>query len=427
MTAWFAAAIFVAVYILLATEKVHRVAAALGGAAIVLVAGIVTTDDALFSRETGIAWDVLLLLLAMMVIVGVLRPTGVFEYLAIWAVKRGRGRPYPVLVLLMIVTAVTSAFLDNVTTVVLIAPVTLLVCDRIGMRPAPVLIAEVLASNIGGAATLVGDPPNIIIASKADLSFNDFLVHMGPIVLLILIGYVLLTRWLFRSALADATGAGDQLDDLDQRAAITDGPLLVRCLVVLGLVMVGFVLHSALHLEPAVVAMAGAALMVLLSKAGPASYLKAVEWETLAFFAGIFIVIGALVKTGVIDTLADAVVETTDGNVAATLVVVLVASAIISALVDNIPYVVAMSPLVAELIAQTPALAANDGVWWSLALGADLGGNATVVGASANIVVVGLARQYGHPISFKEFAKFGIPVAFFSVLICVPYVLLRYA
>ncbi len=427
MTAWFVVAVFVGVYFLLATERVHRVAAALGGAVIVLITGVVSTDDAFFSRETGVAWDVLALLLGMMVIVGVLRPTGVFEYLAIWAVKRGRGQPYRVLVLLLLVTAVTSAVLDNVTTVVLMAPVTLLVCDRIGMKAAPVLIAEVLASNIGGAATLVGDPPNIIIASRAGLTFNDFLVHMGPIIVVILICFVVLSRWLFRSALSTATGTTEDLDELDEKAAISDPVLLRRSLVILGLVMVGFVGHGIFHTEPAVIAISGAALMVLISRAAPASYLEAVEWETLAFFAGIFIVIGALVKAGVIDTLADGVVKATGGNVAATLVTVLIASAVISAFVDNIPYVVAMTPLISELIAQTPALAANDGVWWSLALGADLGGNATAVGASANIVVIGLARQYGYPITFREFAKYGIPVALVSVLMCIPYVLLRYA
>ncbi len=427
MTGWFAVAVFAAVYVLLATERVHRVAAALGGAAVVLVTGVMTTDDAFFSRETGVAWDVLALLLAMMVIVGVLRPTGVFEFLAIWAVKRGRGRPYPVLVLLLLVTAITSAFLDNVTTVVLIAPVTLLVCERIGLRAAPVLVAEVLASNIGGAATLVGDPPNIIIASRADLSFNDFLVHMAPIIIVILVVYLLAARWLFRAALAGSTGAAEAVEDLDERAAIQDATLLRRSLLVLALVIVGFVAHGALHTEPAVVAMGGAALLVLISRAPPSTYLEAVEWETLAFFAGIFIVIGALVKAGVIDSLADKVISRTGGNVAATLVVVLVASAVISAFVDNIPYVVAMTPLVAQLVIETPALGVDGGVWWALALGADLGGNATAVGASANIVVIGLARQYGHPISFWEFARYGIPVAMGSILISLPYVLLRYA
>ncbi len=427
MTAWFATAVFVAVYVLLATERVHRVAAALGGAVVVLVTGIVSTDDAFFSRETGVAWDVLALLLAMMVIVGILRPTGVFEFLAIWAVKRGKGKPYPVLILLMLVTAVTSAFLDNVTTVVLIAPVTLLVCDRVGMRPAPVLIAEVLASNIGGAATLVGDPPNIIIASRAGLGFNDFLIHMAPIIVVVLAFYIVAARWLFRAAISGPGAGLEELADLDEGAAIEDRRLLVRCLVVLGAVMVGFVLHGVLHTEPAVVAMVGAAVMVLISRASPSSYLEAVEWETLAFFVGIFIVIGALVKAGVIDNLAERVIEATAGNVAATLAVVLIASAVISALVDNIPYVVAMTPLVADLIIANPALGADGGIWWALALGADLGGNATAVGASANIVVIGLARQYGYPISFREFAKYGIPVALGSLLICLPYVLLRYA
>jgi Na+/H+ antiporter NhaD/arsenite permease-like protein len=425
---WFALAVFVGVYVLLATERVHRVAAALGGAVVVLASGLVTTQDAFFSEETGVAWDVLALLLGMMVIVGILRQTGVFEYLAIWAVKRSRGRRFPVLVLLLVITAVASAFLDNVTTVILLAPVTLLVCERVAMAPVPVLVAEVLASNIGGAATLIGDPPNIIIASRSGLSFNDFLVHMLPIVTVLFVVFLLTARWLFRSALdgGDNDGAADVMT-LDEREAITDAPLLRRSLLVLALVLGGFVLHGAIGTQPAIVAMAGAGLLVLLSRARPETYLDAVEWETLAFFAGIFVLVGALVKTGVIDWLAEHVASATGGDVAVSLVVMLVASAVLSAFVDNIPYVAAMTPVVSSLIAANPALGQDGALWWALALGGDLGGNATAVGASANIVVIGLARQYGHPISFGQFARYGVPVALGSVALCVPYLLLRYA
>jgi Na+/H+ antiporter NhaD/arsenite permease-like protein len=404
------------------------VAAALGGAVVVLATGVVNTQDAFFSEETGVAWDVLALLLGMMVIVGIIRQTGIFEYLAIWAVKRSRGRRLPALLLLMVITAVASAFLDNVTTVVLLTPVTLLVCERLAMPPVPVLIAEVLASNIGGAATLIGDPPNIIIASRSGLTFNDFLAHMLPIVVVVLAVLLLSSRWLFRAALdGDGDGSAAEVMTLDEREAITDAPLLRRSLLVLTLVLAGFVLNGVINLQPAIVALAGAALLVLLSRARPESYLEAVEWETLAFFAGIFVLVGALVKTGVIDRLAEHVASATGGNVALALVVMLVASAVISAFVDNIPYVAAMTPVVSSLIAANPALGHDGALWWALALGGDLGGNATAVGASANIVVIGLARQYGHPISFGQFARYGVPVAAASVVLCVPYLLLRYA
>jgi Na+/H+ antiporter NhaD/arsenite permease-like protein len=426
VSGWFAVAVFVGVYVLLATERVHRVVAALGGALAVLAGGLISTEDAFFSQETGIAWDVLALLLGMMVIVGIVRQTGLFDYLAIWAVKRARGRPYPALVLLLVITAVASAFLDNVTTVVLMAPVTLLVCDRLGLPPVPFLIAEALASNIGGTATLVGDPPNIIIASRAGLSFADFLVHLAPVVVVIFVLFLIGMRWQIRSALVGDGSNPDDLLALDEREAINDLLLLRRSLVVLGAVLVGFVLHGALHVEPAVVAMVGAGVLAAVSRAEPASYLAAVEWETLAFFAGIFVVVGALVKTGVVDRLATAVADATGDDMATALTVVLLASAVLSAFVDNIPYVAAMSPVV-EQLTTSPALGVNDGLWWALALGADLGGNATAIGASANIIIIGLARQYGHRITFWGFARLGTPVALGSVLLCLPYLLLRYA
>ncbi len=265
--AWVTVAIFAGVYILVATERIHRVAAALGGAAIVLGLGIVSSEQAFYSAETGIDWDVIFLLLGMMLVVGVIRRTGVFEYMAIRSAKLAKGRPYRVMVLLVIVTAVASALLDNVTTILLIAPVTLLLCDRLGLKPIPFLLALVLASNIGGTATLVGDPPNIIIASRAGLTFNDFLVHLAPIVVVILLAYLVLIRLLFRDALQSDPGRAAALMSLDEKEAITDRKLLVRSGVVLAAILLGFLLQAQTGVAPSVVALVGAGIMILLSPA----------------------------------------------------------------------------------------------------------------------------------------------------------------
>jgi len=293
-------AVFAGAYVTIATEWVHRVKAALVGAGLMLMIGATDGDAAFYSEETGIDWNVIFLLLGMMVIVSVVKQTGVFEYLAIWAAKQAQGRPYRVLVLLCTITAVASAALDNVTTVLLVAPVTLLVCDRIGVRPEGFLIAEALASNIGGAATLIGDPPNIIIASRADLSFNDFLVNMGPIVVVLMGVFLLLARWLFRRSFTYDAGRAAAVMDLDERAAIRDRTLLVRCLLVLVAVLVGFSLHTLLHIDPSVVALLGAGVLVLVSGTTSEEFLEDVEWETLVFFAGLFVMVGTLVNVGVI-------------------------------------------------------------------------------------------------------------------------------
>ena len=427
LAAWIAVAIFTGVYVLVATERIHRVAAALGGAALVLGLGIVGSEEAFYSAETGIDWDVIFLLLGMMLVVGVIRRTGVFEYLAIRSAKLARGRPYRVLVLLVLVTAGASALLDNVTTVLLVAPVTLLVCDRLGLRPIPFLIAEALASNIGGTATLVGDPPNIIIGSRADLSFTDFLVHLGPIVLVVLAAFLVLARFLFRSALVGDPARAASLMSLDEREAITDRRLLLRSGVVLAAILLGFLLQRQTGVAPSVVALVGAGVMILLSPVKPRELLADVEWETLLFFIGLFILVGALVHVGALERVAEGIAGITGGAVAPTLMVMLVGSAVVSAIVDNIPYVTAMTPVVESLIASNPALGADGGLWWALALGADLGGNATLIGASANVVIVGIAARNGLHISFGSWLRYGVPTAALSIALCVPYVLLRYA
>jgi Na+/H+ antiporter NhaD/arsenite permease-like protein len=416
--------IFVIAYVLLATEWVHRTKVALGGAGLMLLLHISDADKAFFDERTGIDWNVIFLLFGMMVIVSVLRRTGIFEYVAIWAAKRARGRPYRLMVMLCLLTAIASALLDNVTTILLIAPVTFLVCERLGLRPGPYLISEVLASNIGGAATLVGDPPNIIIASKADLSFNDFLVHMTPIVAVLVVVFCLMCRWLFRKEFVFDEERSAAVMSLNERDAITDPALLAKAAGVLALVVAAFVLHPVVHYDPSVVALLGAGLLVLITSVTTGEALHDVEWPTLVFFAGLFIMVGGLVETGVIGDLSRSATEATDGKLGLAAFGLLGGSAALSAIIDNIPYVATMSPIVANLAQEHGTN--GQVLWWSLALGADLGGNATAIGASANVVALGLAERAGHRIGFWEFTKYGLVVTVVTVSLCVPYIWLRY-
>lgn len=419
--------VFVAAYVLIATEKFNRAAVALVGAgAMVLIAGA-RGHQIFFSESTGIDWNVIFLLFGMMIIVGVLRTTGVFEYIAIWAAQRAHGRPFRMMVLLSLITAVASALLDNVTTVLLIAPVTLLLCDRLRLNPIPFLLAETMASNIGGAATLIGDPPNIIIASRAGLSFNDFLVNMGPIVVVLLAAFIGLA-WLMwgRSMIHDPERAR-AIMALQPAETITKPRLLRQMGVVLALVLVGFVAHPLTHIEPSIVALLGAGAAILISRLGSEIYLADVEWETLLFFAGLFVMVGTLVQQGVIGELAQSLTGTVQSNPLLASQVVLIGSAALSGLVDNIPYVATMSPLVLDLVGPAPGLAPDKlSIWWALALGADLGGNATAIGASANVVITGIAKRSGHPISFWQFTRYGVIVAAVTIALCVPYVGFRY-
>ncbi|MDI1466327.1 ArsB/NhaD family transporter [Catellatospora sp. KI3] len=422
--AWLAVAVFVTAYVLIATEWVHRVAAALGGAVAMALIGATDAHTAFFSPESGVDWNVIVLLIGMMLIVGVLRRTGLFEYLAIWSVKRARGRPYPVLVLLVLITAVASAGLDNVTTVLLIAPVTLFVCDRLGLPAAPFLIAEVMASNIGGAATLIGDPPNIIVASKSGLGFNDFLSVMAPIVAIILVVFLALCRWLFRAALRPNAEKAAAVLAMRERDAIRNPRLLAVSLVVLAAVLAGFVLHPVLHLDPAIVAIVGGLVLLAASRLDPDEVAKDVEWHTLLFFVGLFVMVGSLVETGVIDRLSHAATEATEGRLWGTTMLLLWASAGLSAVIDNIPYVATMSPIVADLVHSGGE--GHHVLWWALLLGADLGGNATAIGASANVVMLGIAERAHRPITFWQFTRYGLIVTAITVAVCVPYLYWRF-
>ncbi|MBI0296583.1 ArsB/NhaD family transporter [Streptomyces sp. PRKS01-29] len=422
---WAAIAVFVVAYAAIISERVHRTAAALAGAAVMLTIGATDDTSAFFDERSGIDWNVVFLLLGMMAIVGVLRQTGLFEYLAIWAVKRARGKPFRVMTMLIVITAFASALLDNVTTVLLVAPVTLLVCERLALPAAPFLIAEVLASNIGGTATLVGDPPNIIIASRGGLTFNDFLVHLAPIAVVLTAVLVVLCRMMFRKALVYDEDRAGEVMALEEREAIRDHRLLYQGLAVLALVVFGFVAHPVLHYAPSVVALLGAGLLIAISKVETGEALKEVEWPTLAFFAGLFIMVGSLIETGVIGEISRALADATGGSELGAVMLLLFGSAVLSGVVDNIPYVATMAPITADLAHGF----GGDGVhvlWWALALGADLGGNATAIGASANVVVLGIAERNRQPISFWQFTRYGLVVTAVTVALSAGYLWLRY-
>jgi Na+/H+ antiporter NhaD/arsenite permease-like protein len=426
LTTTLVVAAFMAAYVLIATERIHRVSAALLGAAAMVVLGAADAHTAFFSEETGVDWNVIGLLLGMMIIVSVVKQTGVFEYLAIWSAKRARGRPFAIMVMLIVITALASALLDNVTTVLLIAPVTLLVCDRLGLPPVPFLLAEVMASNIGGTATLIGDPPNIIIASRSGLTFNDFLINLAPVVVVLLVVFIGMCRVLFSSALVFHPDRVADIMDLDERDVIRDSRLLIKCGVVLTLVMAGFIAHAALHLEPSIVALLGAGALVALSGLEQEEFLEDVEWPTLVFFMGLFVMVGALVEVGVMADVGEYLVETVGDNYLAAGTALIFGSAGLSGIVDNIPFVATMTPVVNDLVQAGGGSTQANSLWWALAMGADLGGNATAVGASANVVVLGIAARNGHPISFWHFTKYGIVVTLVTVTIAWGYFWLRY-
>jgi len=415
---WLAGGIFLITYALIVTERVHRtVSALLGGTAMILL-GVLSQDEAFHAVD----WNVIFLLAGMMVIASVLQETGLFQWIAIQAVKLGQGDPFRILVILSTVTAVSSALLDNVTIVVLAAPVALFVAASLRVSPLPFLIAAILASNIGGTATLVGDPPNLLIGSAAGIDFLTFAANLAPISLLILTVFLGLSWFLFRNDLRAGQDGALDIEALEAKALITDRPLLRKALVVMAGVIVGFLLHGALHLEPATIALAGATLLLLWGRSDPYHILREIEWTTLVFFIGLFITVEAVVQVGIIGAVAEAALRLTGGSLPLTSMLLLWFSALASGIVDNIPYTATMIPIVENLGQSMPIMP----LWWSLALGACLGGNATLVGAAANVVVANLAEKSGHPISFKRFLGYGLVTTVMSLLLATGYVWLRY-
>jgi Na+/H+ antiporter NhaD/arsenite permease-like protein len=414
-----AGGIFVVAYALIASERFDRTLVALLGGLLVVVLGIIDQEEAF----AGIDFNVIFLLAGMMILAGGLSKTGFFEYVAGLAIHRSRGEPFRLLVMLSLATALLAAVLDNVTTVVLLTPVTLSIARTLKVSPFPYLISQIFASNIGGTATLIGDPPNIMIGSAAGLDFGDFLVNLAPVVILIMAAFLLLLRFWFGRSMADDEDRLDLLATVDPAAAIRDRPLMIKALIVLGLTMVGFLLHSLIGVEAATIALLGATVLMIVGPLDPDESLRDIEWNTLFFFVGLFMLIEAVVHVGIVGTVADALADAAGGRQEVATIGILWVSAAGSAIVDNIPYTATAIPIVERMIES--GLEAEP-LWWALALGACLGGNLTIVGASANIVVANLAARDGHPITFGQFLRYGSVVVAMSLAISTIYLWLRY-
>jgi Na+/H+ antiporter NhaD/arsenite permease-like protein len=408
-----AAGLFAVVLGLVVTERIHRTKVALAGAAVAVLAGLVSQEEAI----EAIDWGVLGLLAGMMVLVWGTERTGVFTYLAIRVGQASRGRPAHLIFGLTGTTAIASAFLDNVTTILLVVPITFVIADALELDLIPLVVAEVIASNLGGAATLIGDPPNIIIAGQSGLGFNDFLIHVGPPAV---IAYAVVTAGLYlvyRRALTPAPGRVEELGFLEASASLGPRREVAIVLGCLGATIVGFFAHSALGLEPATIALSGAALYLLLSGVDVEQPLVAIEWTTLFFFVGLFVVVGALEVTGVLDRITDWLADATAGSPTAQALGILWVSAIASGVVDNIPFTAAMAPVVDQL-------GGSDANWWALSIGACYGGNFTLVAASANLVAVGALRRAGRELSFMRFLRVGVPATMASMVVATLWILL---
>ena len=428
---WVASILFVVTYAVIVSEKVNRAIVSLLGAGLMIMLGVINQETAI----SGIDFNTLGLLIGMMVIVAITKRSGVFQFIAVWSAKQVKASPWGILLMLSLVTAVFSAVLDNVTTVLLIAPVTLLICHELDLVPYPFLFAEIFASNIGGTATLIGDPPNIMIGSAVKLTFNDFLFNLAPIVPVILLVTLVIIYFVWGRKLHATEDARSKIMQFREHDAITDTSLLKQSLFVLFLVISGFVMAHPLNLEPATIAMFGAALLLLLSNLNKDAEKQSenvhqifgkVEWVTIFFFVGLFIAVKGIEEAGLLEILADKALNFTGGDMSRTAMTILWVSAIASALVDNIPFVATMIPLIKSM---APTFGGSENLmplWWSLALGACLGGNGSLVGASANLIVAGFAERSGHRIRFLPFMAGAFPLMLLSIAIANVYIYLRY-
>ncbi|HDR4900567.1 ArsB/NhaD family transporter [Bacillus cereus] len=426
---YFAIAVFLVTYGFIISEKLNRAVIALFGAAIMIIFGIVDLHAAFTSH---IQWETITLLIGMMILVHITSQSGVFEFVAIKAAKAAGGKPIRILLLLSLLTAVGSAFLDNVTTVLLIVPVTLSITRILKVNPIPYLLSEVLFSNIGGTATLIGDPPNIMIGSaNKHLDFNAFLLNLAPIVIIISIVTLGIIYFLYRNKLKTTTEQIKILMELNEKDYIKDHSLLLKSISILGLTILGFILHSIIHVDAAVIAMTGATLLMLIGVKDHdiEDVFAHVEWVTIFFFAGLFVLVGGLIDIGLISSLAKEVIDVTNGDIGFAAILILWVSGIASATIDNIPFVATMIPLIQDLATglglsvDSPQI---EVLWWALSLGACLGGNGTLIGASANVVVAGIAKREGHGFSYMDFLKIGLPLTIIALLLSHAYIYLRY-
>nr|WP_303181756.1 ArsB/NhaD family transporter [Lachnoclostridium phocaeense] len=412
--------VFLLVMAAIISEKMHRAVAAMAGAVILLLFHVLSVDEA----TTYVDINTIGVLVGMMLFVAVVKNSGLFEYVAIKAAKLTKGRPMAILVVFAIITAVLSAFLDNVTTVLLIGPMTIAITQMLEVNPIPYLLSQIMASNIGGTATLIGDPPNIMIGSAAGLSFMDFVVNTGSVIVIILAVTVLIYYFMYRGQISVIEENMHKVMELDENRSIKDRPLLIKSVIMTVVVVIGFVFHSQLQVESATVALFAAGFMLVFGKQDAEEIILGVEWSTILFFIGLFVVVGGMQKSGVITSLAELMMEFIGNNEALGIVIILWVSAIISSFLDNIPFVATLIPLILTMesggVDVTP-------LWWALSLGACLGGNGTLVGASANVVLAGVSAKNGYPITFMQYTKTGFPLMLISILISTVYLLLRFA
>lgn len=411
------AIVLLAIYVVLAFEIIHRTVIVLIAATIAIIIGITTgifqADESYQFAVKSVDFNTIGLLLGMMIIVAILSETGIFQYIGIKMGKASKGNMWKLLIMLSVFTAVTSMFIDNVTTILLMIPVTISIFKIFRMSPVPFILAEVLASNIGGTATLIGDPPNIMIGSAANIDFSTFLIHMGPAIAISILVALILFKVFFRKELKIAPQHIEEIMSQDEKLHIKDKPLLIKSLIVLFGVIICFIIHGVLHVEPSIIALGGAGILLLISKIKPEKILHEVDWSTLIFFACLFITISIAKESGMIDILAKTAINITAGNLWGSFIMIAVLSAVASAFVDNIPFAVTMIPLI-EILNQSPGIAAQiDGevspLWWALSLGVGFGGNGTIIGSSAGLIAVGLSEKFGHKIAFMQFFKIGFP------------------
>ena len=409
--------IFSLVMLAIISEKINRAVAAMTGALLMVIFNIVSFEHGL----SHIDFNTIGVLIGMMLFVSVVKNSGLFEYVAILSAKKSKGDPWKIMLCFIILTAILSAVLDNVTTVLLIGPMTIVITQILKINPVPFLITQILASNIGGTATLIGDPPNIMIGSAANLSFIDFVINLGPVVIIILFFTIICFRFMFKKHLYVDDKYKEEILKLDESKAIKDKPLLIKSIIMIILILLGFVLHNIIHIESSVIALTGATVMMFIGKQDVDEILSSIEWSTIAFFGGLFVIVGGLVEVGIIDFIASYLIDATSGNLALTMLVILWLSAIISSFLDNIPFVATLIPLILTMQAQgvdvTP-------IWWATSLGACLGGNGTLIGASANIVLSNVGDKNGYPISFKSYFKIGFPIMLLSIVISTFYLLI---
>lgn len=415
----FATVIFLATYAIIVSEKIHRTVIALCGAGLLALTKILSPEQAV----EAIDFNTIGLLVGMMIIVGITRQTGVFEYLAIKAAKRSKGEPLAIMAALALVTALLSAMLDNVTTVLLVVPVTFAIANKLEISPLPLLIAEIIASNVGGTSTLIGDPPNIMIGSATGLGFMDFIINLAPIVALVYVFTIFFLRLIYKKDLVARPELQKNIMAMNENEEIKDMALLKKCVFVLVITVLGFILHQYVHLESSVIALSGASLLLLITREDPEHVLHAVEWPVIFFFVGLFVLVGALERVGVIEAVAKYSLELTGGAMVPTAMLILWISAIASAFVDNIPFVATMIPLIQDM-GRLGGISDLNLLWWSLSLGACLGGNGTIIGASANVVVIGMAEKRGLRISFLGYMKIAFPLMIMSIILSTGYLLL---